>query len=100
MNSTPHVEGFELTGLMQAIRWIPVTERLPERIESEWRSDSIDGRYSREVLIVSDTLLMSIGSLILTEWGEEFSLGPGRCKWTLRAVTHWADLPAPPEKTA
>ncbi len=80
---------------VRVIRWIPIEERLPIR-DDKSKSDSIDGLQSRRVQIATDMGYVDIASLISTEWGDEFSCGLGLMSYTLRAVTHWSELPSPP----
>ena len=67
-------------------KWISVDERVPD---TSFKCDQY--RYSADVLMFSDEILIQIGSYCKGEgWTEQGGS-------SARNVTHWCELPAPPE---
>lgn len=91
-----HVEGFRLSGRAQVIEWIPVTERLPEYTRVKHVSQGFC--LSDNVLVCFERLdEVRLGHRFLTPsgantWGVQLDGG-----WHREDVTHWAELPSPPE---
>ena len=70
----------ELAALREQVRWIPVSERLPE--------------YQQRVLFFSERISLGVHSEKARYWATDGYTYPG--DW-YNTVTHWMTLPQPPE---
>ena len=70
----------ELAVLREQVRWIPVSERLPE--------------YQQRVLFFSERISLGVHSEKARYWATDGYTYPG--DW-YNTVTHWMTLPQPPE---
>lgn len=81
-------EAREAAFMIRTIRWVPVSERLPELTEKFGSS-----LLSEKVLMCAGETVI-IGRLSERNGGRSWIYGLG---YGLHGVTHWAELPAPPE---
>ena len=70
----------ENAALREQVRWIPVSERLPE--------------YQQRVLFFSERISLGVHSEKARYWATDGYTYPG--DW-YNTVTHWMTLPQPPE---
>ncbi len=70
----------ENAALREQVRWIPVSERLPE--------------YQQRVLFFSERISLGVHSEKARYWATDGYTYPG--DW-YNTVTHWMPLPQPPE---
>ena len=96
---TAYKNGYE-QGKKDALKWIPVTERLPELRIREY--EEADG--TRKQFWVSDKQLVFSSRGYITT--ANYETGPKYQGWlinpcdTIQNITHWMPLPEPPEKGA
>jgi hypothetical protein len=81
----------ELAELREAARWIPVSERLPEK----WTTD-----IGEEYLVTSDWLgnKLTFPANYNADEQEFFTGGHGQSYTAWKEITHWRPLPQPPEE--
>lgn len=77
----------EIAVAQERIRWIPVTERLPE---------ATDGDYVLACVTWKDTHIDYQNAVVMAFVSEE-GLVDVEMDCVLHGVTHWMPLPAPPE---
>lgn len=86
-------------GMKDAVKWIPVTERLPDLEMDSWEDeDGSTGDFE-----VSGWVLGLDQSGMPQK--VRYERGPIFCGWyddpgTIYIITHWMPLPEPPEKGA